>query len=65
MSINHKGLKKGVAGMEFENYSSRINSVNETESFGHAINEKHLQFRFSVKKMKWCLSKLKNPNLHK
>ena len=36
--------------MEFENYSRRINSVNEIESFGHAINEKHSQFRFSVKK---------------
>ena len=46
--------------MECENYSRRINSVNEIESSGHAINEKHSQFRFSVNEMKWCLSKLKN-----
>ena len=45
----HKGFRKGAAGMEFENYSRRINSVNEIESFGHAINEKHSQFRFSLK----------------
>ena len=51
--------------MEFENYSRRINSVNEIESFGQTINEKHSQFQFSVKKMKWCLNKLKNTNLHK
>ena len=56
----HKGIKICAAGMECENYSRRINSVNETESSGHAVNEKHSQFRFSVKKMKWCLSKLKN-----
>ena len=30
-----------MAGMEFESYSRRINSLNEIESFGHAINEKH------------------------
>ena len=46
----YKGLRKGAAGMEFENYPRRINFVNEIESFGQTINKKHLQFRFSVKK---------------
>ena len=57
---------KGAAGMEFENFSRRIDSVNKIELFGQTINEKHSQFQFSVKKkMKWCLNKLKNPNIHK
>ena len=51
VSKKHKGLRKGAAGMEFENYSRGINSVNENESFGPTINGKHLQFRFFVKKM--------------
>ena len=34
--------------MEFKDYSRRINSVIEIESFGQAINEKHSQFQFSV-----------------
>ena len=40
----YKGLRKGAAGMEFENYSRRINSVIEIQSSGQIINEKHSQF---------------------
>ena len=54
----HKGLRKGVSGMEFENYSRRINSVYEIESFGQTINEKLSQFRFSVKKKEMVLEQI-------
>ena len=49
-----KGLRKNASDMELENYLRRINSVKEIESFGQVINEKHSQFRFSLKKKKWC-----------
>ena len=51
VSKKHKGLRKGAAGMEFENYTRGINYVNENESFGPTINGKHSQFRFFVKKV--------------
>ena len=54
----HKWLRKGVSGMEFENYSRRINSVYEIESFGQTINEKLSQFRFSVKKNEMVLEQI-------
>ena len=41
---NHKGLRKSALGMEFENYSRRINFVKEIEIFGQVVNEKHSQF---------------------
>ena len=59
----HKELRKGVAGMESEKHSGRINSVNEVESFGHAINEKHSQFRFSVKKIEMVLEQIEKYKL--
>ena len=48
--LSSLGLRKGASDMEFENYLRRINSVKEIESFGQVINEKHSQFRFSLKK---------------
>ena len=30
----HKVLRKGAKGMEFKNYSKRINSIKEIETFG-------------------------------
>ena len=51
--------------MEFENYSKRINLIKEIETFGQLTQEKGKQNRFSIKKMKWFLRKLKNQNLHK
>ena len=49
--------------MESEKHSRRINSVNEVESFGHAINEKHSQFRFSVKKIEMVLEQIEKYKL--
>ena len=36
----HKGLRKGVAGMEFEDYAKKINLIKKIETFGHLLNEK-------------------------
>ena len=46
----HKGLRKGAVGMEFENYSKRINSIKEIETFGQLSLEKQKQNRFTIKK---------------
>ena len=40
ISKKHKSLRKGARGMEFENYSKRINSVQEIETFGQLTQEK-------------------------
>lgn len=66
MSIkNIKGLEKVRQAWNLKVTQGELNSLNEIESFGHAINEKHSQFRFCAKKMKGCLNKLKNPDFHK
>ena len=51
-SVNkkRKGLKKGLKGMDFENYAKRINSVKDIKRFGQLSQEKQGQFRFAVKK---------------
>ena len=61
----HKGLRKGARGMEFENYSEKINSVQEIETFGQLTQDKQKQNRFSVKSNEMMLEELKNQNLHK
>ena len=62
----HKDLRKSVKGIEFGNYSKRINLIKKIENFGQLTQEKHKQNRFSIKKkLKWFLKKLKNQNLHK
>ena len=43
----HKGLRKGAKRMEFENYSKRIHSIKDIETFGQLT---HSQIRFSIKK---------------
>ena len=40
MNKKHKGLRKGAAGMEFQDYVKRINSIKEIETLGHSPNEK-------------------------
>ena len=45
----HKGLRKGTADMEFEDYAKKVNSVKEIETFGHLLNEKQKQSRFAIK----------------
>ena len=44
----HKGLGKGAASMEFEDYAKRINSIKEIETFGHLPNEKQKQNRSAI-----------------
>ena len=51
--------------MEFENYSEKINSVQEIETFGQLTQDKQKQNRFSVKSNEMMLEELKNQNLHK
>ena len=46
---NYKGLRKGAQGMKFENYSRRINSIKEIETFGQLTHEKQKQKRFLIK----------------
>ena len=49
MNKKHKGFRKDARGMEFENYSKRINSVQEIETFGQLTQDKQKQNRFSIK----------------
>ena len=63
MNKKHKGFRKGARGMEFENYSKRINSVQEIETFGQLTQDKQKQNRFSIKSS--CSKRLKNQNLHR
>ena len=55
----HKGLRKGAAGMEFEDYAKRINSIIEIETFGHLPNEKQKQNRFAIKNNQMVLEEIK------
>ena len=54
----HKGLRKDAAGMEFEDYAKRINSIIEIETFGHLLNEKQKQNRFAIKNNKIVLEEI-------
>ena len=44
-----KGLRKGAAGMEFEDYAKRTNSTKEIETFEQLPKEKQKQNRFAIK----------------
>ena len=54
----HKVLRKGAKGMEFENYSKRINSIKETETFGQTTQENQKQNRFSIKRNEMVLEEI-------
>ena len=45
----HQELRKGAAGMEFEDYANRINSIKGIETFGQLTKEKQKQNRFAIK----------------
>ena len=42
----HKVFRESARGMEFENYSKRINSVQEIKTFGQLTQDKQKQSRF-------------------
>ena len=48
----HKVLKKGSAGMNYENFAKRINSLRDIESFRQLEKQTHEQHRFSIKQGK-------------
>ena len=54
----HKELSKGALGMEFENYSRRIDSIAEIETFGQLSAEKQKQNRFTIKNNEMILQKI-------
>ena len=54
----HKGLRKGVTGMEFKDYAKRINLIKEIETFGHLPNEKQKQNRFAIKNNQMVLEEI-------
>ena len=54
----HKDLRKGAKGMEFGNYSKRINLIKEIENFAQLTQEKHKQNRFSIKKNEMVLEEI-------
>ena len=62
-SVNkkHKGLKKGLKGMDSKNYSQKRNSVKDIETFGQLPQEKQGQFRFPVKRSNMVLEEIQNP----
>ena len=53
-----KGLRKGTAGMEFEDYAKRINSIKEIEAFGQLPMEKQKQNRFAMKNNEMMLEEI-------
>ena len=53
-----KGLRKGTAGMEFEDYAKRINSIKEIETFGQLAMEKQKQNRFAMKNNEMMLEEI-------
>ena len=57
-SVNkkHKGLRKGVSGMEFIDYAKRINSIRENETFGQLPKEK--KSRFTIKNYQMVLQEI-------
>ena len=58
MNKKHKGLRKGAPGMEFENYSRRINSIAEIETFGQLSAEKQKQNKFTIKNNEMILQEI-------
>ena len=48
----HKGLKKGSAGMNYENFEKRINSLRDIESFGQLEKQVQGQQRLTIKEGK-------------
>lgn len=48
----HKGHRNDAMGMDFENYSKRINSVRHIENFAQLLPNKQKQNRFAVKSKK-------------
>ena len=46
----HKGIKKGSAGMEYENYAERIKPLHDFDSFKKPKDDKKPVVRISVKK---------------
>lgn len=55
----HKRLRNSVKGMDFENYSKRINLVRDIENFGQLLPDKQIQNRFTVtKKTVYILKRL-------
>ena len=53
-----KGLRKGALEMEFENYSRRINSIADIETFGQLSAEKQKQNRSTIKNDEMILQEI-------
>ena len=45
-------------GIEFEDYTKRINSIGEIETFGRLPKEKHKQNRFTIKNIEMPLKEI-------
>ena len=60
MNKKLKRLRKGAPGMEFENYSRRINSIAKIETL-----KKQKQHRFTIKNNEMILQETEYQNLHK
>ena len=54
----HNGLRKAALRMEFENYTRRINSVKDIETFGQNLPEKQKQNRFEIKQNEMVLEEI-------
>ena len=54
----HNGPRKAALGMEFENYTRRINSVKDIETFGQNLPEKQKQNRFEIKQNEMVLEEI-------
>ena len=65
MNKKLKRLRKGAPGMEFGNYSRRINSIAKIETFGQLSAEKQKQHRFTIKNNEMILQETEYQNLHK
>ena len=50
MLTKNKGIKKGTAGMDFENYVERIKPLYDFESFKNPKNDSKPVIRISIKK---------------
>ena len=54
----HQELRKGAAGMEFEDYANRINSIKGIETFGQLTKKKQKQNRFAIKNNEMVLEEI-------
>ena len=52
-SKKHKDLKKGTKGMDFDNYASRILTIEEAKEGSRRFAKKQKQTRFQTKKGTW------------